>query len=103
MTFFKVVVEIDMGSVRMSEVRLEPYCDSRKRHWRTSWMDSTSEAARDLKTRQLRESSPWVTFSRKENHEHSTRARMDGQCSAILHPRFNDEEWRQRILLPNLA
>ena len=42
MTFFKAAVEIDMGSVRMSEVRLEPYCDSRKRHWRTSWMDSTT-------------------------------------------------------------
>ena len=103
MTFFKAAVEIDMGSVRMSEVRLEPYCDSRKWHWRTSWMDSTSEAARDLKTRQLRESLPWVTFSRKENFEHSTQARMDGQCSAILHPRFDGEDWRRRILLPNSA
>ena len=46
MTFFKAAVEIDMGSVRMSEVRLEPYCDSRKRHWRTSWMDYTYVALR---------------------------------------------------------
>ena len=50
MSFFRAAVEKDIGSVRMSEVRLEPYCDSRNRHWRTSWMDSTSEAARDLKT-----------------------------------------------------
>ena len=41
-------------------------------------MDSTSDVARDLKTRQLRESSLWVTFSRKENFEHSTRACIDG-------------------------
>ena len=50
MSFFRAAVEKDIGSVSMSEVRLEPYCDSRNRHWRTSWMDSTSEAARDLKT-----------------------------------------------------
>ena len=91
MSFFRATVEKDIGSVSISEVRLErmePYCDSRNRHWRTSWLDSTSEAARDLKTRQLRELSPWVTFNRKENFEHSTRAHMDGQWSAILHPRF---------------
>ena len=41
-----------------------------------------------------------VTFNRKENFEHSTRARMDGQWSAILHPWFDHEEWRRRILFP---
>ena len=102
MSFFRAAVEKDIGSVSMSEVRLEPYCDSRNRHWRTSCMDH-SEAVRDLKTRQLRELLPWVTFNRKENFEHSTRACMDGQWSAILHPRFDDEEWRRRILLPSSA
>ena len=103
MSFFRAAVEKDTGLVSMSEVRLEPYYDPRNRHWQTSWMDSNSEAARDVKTRQLRELSPWVTFYRKENFEHSTQARMDGQWSAILHPQFDDEEWKCRILLPSSA
>ena len=84
MTFFKAAVEIDMGSVRMSEVRLEPYCDSRKRHWRTSWMDSTSEAARDLKTRQLRESLPWVTFSRQDGYKKHSGSKQSSPLKPTL-------------------
>ena len=69
--------------VSMVDVKLELRADLRKRHCRMMIRDSTSEAARERKTRALRERSPLMTFSRKLSLMMRMRALIDGHWRAI--------------------
>ena len=64
-SFFIDGREMSSEDVSMVDVKLELRADSRKWHCRMMIRDSTSEAARERKTRTLRERSPLMTLSRK--------------------------------------
>ena len=75
--------EMSSEDVSMADVNLELRADSRKRHCRMMIRDSTSQAARERKTRTLRERSPLMTFSRKLSLMMRMRALTDGHWRAI--------------------
>ena len=63
-SFFIDGRDMSSGVVRTEVVKFDLVVGSRKRHCRTSWSASTSEAAKEQKTRELREMSFLMTLKR---------------------------------------